>query len=240
MAPQDIIKKRNKQSNLIRKMVISGMMSAITAILVFTPIGMVTLPPPLLSVTTVHVPVILSALVEGPVVGLVVGAVFGICSFIRSWESGAVGLSIFFRNPLISILPRLLVPLAAVGVYMLIRKIFSQSKWSERVGAVVASILATITNTVGCLGMLVVIYGAELTELINGMISTGNAEAAYLNNAGAWLVAVVGLPNGIAEALVAALVVPMIKTAVEAVLRRSGHKSAVKPPVNKSQSGEKG
>ena len=61
----------------------------------------------------------------------------------------------------------------------------------------------------------------DLTAMINEMISAGNAEAAYLNNAGAWLVAVVGVPNGIGECIVAAIIVPMIKTAVEAVLRRT-------------------
>ena len=46
-------------------------------------------------------------------------------------------------------------------------------------------------------------------------------DAAYLNDAGAWLVTAVGLPNGIGEAVVAAVIVPMIKIAVEAVMRRS-------------------
>jgi len=57
--------------------------------------------------------------------------------------------------------------------------------------------------------------------MINEMISAGNADASYMNNAGTWLVAVVGLPNGIAESLVAAVIIPMIKTAVEAVTRRT-------------------
>ena len=35
------------------------------------------------------------------------------------------------------------------------------------------------------------------------------------------MVAAVGLPNGIGEAVVAAVIVPMIKIAVEAVMRRS-------------------
>ena len=58
--------------------------------------------------------------------------------------------------------------------------------------------------------------------LVNNLISGGNTGAAYLNNAGAWLVAVVGLPNGLAEAAVAAVLVPMVKIAVDAVNRRSG------------------
>lgn len=210
-----------RQSEAIRRMVVAGMLSAITAILTFTPIGMIPLPPPLLSATTVHLPVILAALVEGPVVGLVVGLVFGLCSFIRAWESGAVGLTLFFRNPLISIVPRMLVPLAALGVYLLWKRLALKGAVSDKVGAAVASAAGSVANTVLCLGALVLIYGADLTALINNMISAGSADAAYLNDAGAWLVAVVGLPNGLSEAVVAAVIVPMIKIAVEAVTRRA-------------------
>ena len=63
--------------------------------------------------------------------------------------------------------------------------------------------------------------------MLNEMIAAGSADAAYLNNAGAWMVAAVGLPNGIAEMLVAAVIVPMVKTAVDAVIhhtRRSAKK----------------
>lgn len=212
---------RGRQSDSIRKMVIAGMLSAVTAVLTFTPIGMIPLPPPLLSVTTVHVPVILAALVEGPVVGLVVGLVFGLCSFIRAWESGMVGLTLFFRNPLVSILPRLLVPLAAFGVYLLWKKLVRTNAVTDKLGAAVASVFGSVTNTVLCLGTLILIYGADLTAMLNEMVAAGGLDALYLDNAGAWLVAVIGLPNGIAEAIVAAIIVPMIKAAVEAVTRRA-------------------
>ena len=206
-------------------MVISAMLSAITAVLTFTPIGMIPLPPPLPSATMVHIPVLVAALVEGPVVGLIVGFVFGICSLIRAWEVGMVGLTLFFRNPLISVLPRLLVPLIAVGVWMIWKKLIRQNAWTDKLGASIAAAAGTIANTVLCLGMIVLLYGADLTEMLNEMISAGNADAAYFNNAGAWLVAAVGLPNGIAETLVAIVIVPMIKTAVEAVTRRTRRKA---------------
>ncbi|MBR3873887.1 MAG: ECF transporter S component [Clostridia bacterium] len=212
---------RARQSERIRKMVLASMLSAITAVLTFTPIGMIPLPPPLPSATMVHIPVLLAALAEGPVVGLIVGLVFGLCSCIRAWETGMVGLTLFFRNPVISVLPRLIVPLAAVAVWMLWKKFVKHNAVTDKVGAAVASVIGTVVNTVLCLGLIVVIYGADLTAMINEMISSGSADAAYLNNAGAWLVAVVGLPNGIAESIVAAIIVPIIKTAVDAVSRRS-------------------
>jgi len=218
------ISNRAQQSERIRKMVIAAMLSAIVAVLTFTPIGMIPLPPPLPSATTVHIPVLLAALVEGPVVGLIVGLVFGLCSFIRAWEVGMVGLTLFFRNPLISVLPRLLVPLIAFGAWLLWKKLIRTNAITDKVGAALSAVIGTVANTTLCLGMIVLIYGADLTAMINEMIAAGNAEAAYLNNAGAWLVAVVGVPNGIAESIVAAIIVPMLKAAVEAVTRRARRK----------------
>lgn len=215
------VSNRTQQSSRIRQMVVAGMLSAIVAVLSFTPIGMIPLPPPLPNATTVHIPVLLAALVEGPVVGLVVGLVFGLCSFIHAWEMGAVGLTLFFRNPLVSVLPRLIVPLMACAAWLLWSKLVKPGRVTDKVGAAAAAVIGTITNTVLCLGMIVLLYGADLTVMINEMIAAGNAEAAYLNNAGAWLVAAVGVPNGIGECIVAAVIVPMIKAAVEAVTKRT-------------------
>lgn len=212
-------RRQNKES--VRKMVIAAMLSAITAVFTFTPIGMIPLPPPLPSATMVHIPVILAALVEGPAVGMTVGLVFGLCSLIRAWQVGMVGLTLFFRNPLVSVLPRLLVPLIAFGAWMIWKKLVHQNAVTDKLGAAAASVIGAIANTVLCLGLIIVLYNADLTAMLNEMIASGSTDAAYLNNAGAWLVAVVGLPNGIAEAIAAGVIVPVIKTAVDAVVRRT-------------------
>lgn len=221
MSHTSLLQRRTRQSDAIRRMVVASMLSAITAVLVFTPIGMIPLPPPLLSVTTVHIPVILAVLAEGGWVGLSVGLVFGICSFIRAWQVGMVGLTLFFRDPLVSILPRLLVPLTALGVYLLWKRFVRSGPVRDHIGAALAAVVGSVTNTFCCLGMLLLRYGGELNGLINGMIAAGNAEAQYAQNASGWLVAAVGLPNGIAEAVVAALLIPLIKTAVDAAMRRT-------------------
>lgn len=215
-----------KQSQSIRRMVITAMLSAITALLAFTPIGMIMLPPPLPAVTLVHIPVIVAALIEGPWVGLPVGLVFGVCSLIRAWESGMVGLTLFFRNPLVSVLPRLMIPLTAYGAYLLWQRLTRRNSAAKQnavvsqIGVVAASAIGALTNTVLCLGAIMLLYGGELTVLVNNLIGLGGASDAYMNQSGAWLVAAVGLPNGIAEMLVAAILVPMVKTAVDAITRR--------------------
>ncbi|MCE5343970.1 MAG: ECF transporter S component [Eubacteriales bacterium] len=211
---------KRRPSLTVRHMVVTAMLAAVTALLTFTPVGMIQLPPPLPAVTLVHLPVILAALIEGPWVGVPVGLVFGLCSLIRAWGSGMVGLTLFFRNPLVSVLPRMMIPLMAWGAYTLWNRLFKRKGAADKIGAGVAAVVGALTNTVLCLGMIVLLYGNDLTVIVNNLISGGSADTAYLNNAGAWLVVAVGLPNGLAEAAVAAVVVPMVKVAVDAVNRR--------------------
>ncbi len=230
MTGQDLHQNRGRRSKATHRMVIAAMLSAITVLLVFTPIGMIPLPPPLPAVTMVHIPVILAALVEGPLVGLMVGLVFGLCSLLRAWENGMVGLTLFFRNPLVSVLPRLLIPLAALGAYLLWKKLVKPKTVMDSIGTGVAAVIGALTNTVCCLGMIVLLYGKDLNELVAGVIASGSADAAYVGNAAGWLVAVVGLPNGIAEAVVAAILIPILKKAVDALRRRVDHRAT---PVQK-------
>ncbi len=208
------------QSRAIRRMVVTAMLGAITALLAFTPVGMITLPPPFPAVTLVHIPVIVAALVEGPWVGVPVGLIFGLCSLIRAWGSGMVGLTLFFRNPLVSVLPRLIIPLAAWAAYALWRRIFKADGALDKLGVGVAAVVGTLTNTVLCLGAIVVLYGSELNALVQNLIALGGASNQYGNDGGAWLVAAVGVPNGLAEMVVAAIIVPLIKTAADAINRR--------------------
>ena len=207
----------------VRLIVITAMLAAITVLLAFTPVGMIPMPPPLPAITLVHLPVIVAALLEGPVVGVTIGFVFGISSLIRAWSSAAVGLTLFFRNPLVSVIPRMIIPLVVWGVYQLLTHLFKNTKIADKVVSAVSAAVGALTNTVLCLSMIGLLYGNDLTEIVNNMISTGDATQNYLNNAGGWLVTIVGLPNGIAEILVAAVLIPIIKIAVEASTKRYKH-----------------
>ena len=203
-----------------RRTVVTAMLAAITLLLTFTPVGMIPMPAPLPSITLVHIPVIIAVLLEGPLVGVSIGFVFGISSLIRAWGSGAVGLTLFFRNPIISVIPRMLIPLVVWGVYQLLRKLLRKTNVTDKIVSAAAAAMGAITNTVLCLGLIVLIYGQDLTVIVNNLISSGDAGATYANHAGAWLVAVVGLPNGISEAVVAAIIIPLIKIAVESATKR--------------------
>ena len=59
-----------------------AMMAAIVILLANTPLGMIQLP--IIKATTTHIPVILGAILMGPLAGTILGCVFGICSMINN------------------------------------------------------------------------------------------------------------------------------------------------------------
>lgn len=65
-----------------------ALMAAIVVVLASTPLGLI--PMPWIKFTTTHIPVILGAIVFGPLAGAILGTVFGICSMISNTLSPAV------------------------------------------------------------------------------------------------------------------------------------------------------
>ncbi|MGP1411493.1 MAG: ECF transporter S component [Peptoanaerobacter stomatis] len=97
-----------------KKIVVSSMLGAITVILGLTPLGFI--PLGIINATTMHIPVIVGAILEGPVVGASIGLIFGLSSFIKAFMS-PTPISFVFYNPLISILPRVLIGIVSYYVY---------------------------------------------------------------------------------------------------------------------------
>jgi uncharacterized membrane protein len=102
----------------IRKIAVAGVLSALVIVLGLTGLGFITLP--LGAVTVLHVPVIIGAILEGPLVGLFIGLLFGLFSLVQSAIAAATPLDAAFVNPLISIGPRLFIGPAAWVLYALI------------------------------------------------------------------------------------------------------------------------
>ena len=71
-----------KKSRDTRWLTSVALMAAIVILLANTPLGMIHLH--IIKATTVHIPVILGAILLGPAAGAVLGAVFGICSMISN------------------------------------------------------------------------------------------------------------------------------------------------------------
>jgi uncharacterized membrane protein len=105
----------------VRQIVVAAVMSAIAIFLGVTRLGFI---PFVLGVaiTIMHVPVIIGAVLEGAMVGTIIGALFGIFSLIWAFIAPTGPGDLYFQNPLVSILPRLFIGLAAWASYNAFRR----------------------------------------------------------------------------------------------------------------------
>ena len=127
----------------IRKIVISGVLAAIAILLGVTRLGFIPVPTAAGNATIMHVPAIVGGVLEGPVVGWIIGTIFGIFSFINAEIP-------LFKDPLVAILPRMFIGITAFLTYVALRRS------NEVVALVVAGVVGTLTNTILVLTMAVV------------------------------------------------------------------------------------
>src|SRR5699024_5150679 len=97
-----------------RKLVVTAMLGAITIVLGLTPLGFI--PLGFINITTMHIPVIIGAILEGPIVGAIVGLLFGLFSIVNAIIR-PTPISFIFLNPLISVLPRIMIGIVTAYVY---------------------------------------------------------------------------------------------------------------------------
>ncbi len=97
-----------------RKLVIVGVLGGVSAILGMTPLGFIPVGPT--RATIMHIPVIIGAIMEGPVVGALVGLIFGLFSIFQALTN-PTPVSFVFLNPLVSVVPRVLIGITSYYVF---------------------------------------------------------------------------------------------------------------------------
>ena len=188
----------SKKKTSTRKLTVTGMMIAITMILAYTPLGIIPLQP--VSATITHIPTIIIALLEGPIVGAIIGAAFGIVSLIKALTQPPGILGPYFINPLVSILPRVLIGIIAGYSY----KGFLNVIKNGTLCAVLASALGSLTNTLGAMGMIYVLYLSDMTQKL------GTAAGPVI-----WgIITTYGIVEMLAAAVICTTVVLALKKAV--------------------------
>ena len=121
-------------------------------------------------ITTLHIVTILGAVFLGWKYGAVLGGVWGVTCLIRAFTNP---LWLPFTNPLISVLPRILVGLVAGLVFAGLRK----TKLNKVLCAGISAAAATLTNTVLVLSALYIFGGmiksyASFFEMFKTIITT--------------------------------------------------------------------
>lgn len=157
---------KEKRKPATRKLTTTALLSAICIIMSLTPLGYI--PTPFLKITLLHIPVIIAGIVEGPVVGVFVGFVFGVTSLIKNL-SNPTPLSFVFYNPLVSVLPRVLIGLMSYYAFKYTKKITQ----NYSLGFILSAVIGTMTNTVGVLGSIYLLYAKEYMDALS--VSGGNS-----------------------------------------------------------------
>jgi uncharacterized membrane protein len=131
-----------------RDLAVAGVFGALAIVLSFTPLGLIPVPNISGAATSLHLPAIVAGIVGGPVVGGLVGLVLAISSWINySATFIALAGNNVFVALLAAFLPRILIGIVAYYVYRPLRRLSS-------LGAGLAGLAGTLTNSVGVLGLL--------------------------------------------------------------------------------------
>ncbi|NLM00996.1 MAG: ECF transporter S component [Treponema sp.] len=157
-----------QKKNPARTIAVIGALGALTIVLGLTNLGFI----PWVSgaaITILHVPVIIAVLLEGLIPGIAVGAIFGIFSMIRAITSPTGALDPFFRNPLVSVVPRILI---AVVTFLILKGLLSLIKKKKQFPKIImygiAAFFGSLANTVFVIGSLFLFYRKEITNLMSG------------------------------------------------------------------------
>lgn len=177
-----------------------GLFIAIIFVMTFVPnIGYIQVN--ILTITTMHIPVIIGSVLLGPLGGFILGLTWGVTSWLKVLTSVVSPLErALFLNPLISILPRLLVGLTVSYGSIFLNKLVKNGVLKDTMLAV----LGTATNTILVLGAISLFAGGTLfpqSQTLSTIIAT-----------------LIGT-NGLVEIAVAVLLVPTILRRLRKVKR---------------------
>lgn len=147
-----------------------ALMMAIVILLANTPLGMIQLP--IIKATTVHIPVIIGAIVLGPMAGAILGATFGVCSLISNTMAptllsfafspflSTTGLAGCVKAIWISIGCRILIGVVAGWLWIWFKKI----KYNQNIALALTGFLGSMTNTILVMGSIYLLLAKQYAE----------------------------------------------------------------------------
>lgn len=155
-----------------RWMVGVALMAAVVILLANTPLGMIQLP--IIKATTTHIPVILGAILLGPMAGVILGGVMGVCSMVSNTVAPTLlsfAFSPFLADGLAGAVKALWI---AVGCRVMIGLvsgwlwiILSKLKASDLAALPIVGFVGSMTNTVFVMGSIYVLLAQQYAQARN-------------------------------------------------------------------------
>lgn len=194
-----LVKKTFPTEIKVKSLAMDAMIIAIIVIMGLIPqVGYITILPGL-SLTLVHLPVLLGCYIGGPKKGLLYGLVFGLTSWYQAMFNMS-GLNIFFIYPWISVLPRVLFGFIAGLVFSFLRKLLKgKDKFYVTSGT---SFLLTVIHTALVFSCLFIFYPTEMISLFGSTQEITQGVTFFFFG--------VILLGAAGEALLAAILIPIL------------------------------
>ena len=192
-----------------RWLVSVALMAAIVIVLANTPLGMIQLP--IIKATTVHIPVIIGAILLGPLAGGILGFVFGVCSLISNTMAptllsfafspfmSTTGLSGAAKAIWISVGCRILIGVAAGWLWILLKQWNMNRKGLQIIALAATGFVGSMVNTITVMGSIYILFARQY------------ADAKEVAVTAVWgLIMGTVTASGIPEAIAAAILVAVI------------------------------
>ncbi len=200
--------------NKTKTLTLLGVLIAIQVVMTMLNIGLIPLPG--IKATALHIPVIVGAVLLGPIEGMILGASMGILSVITNTIQP--GLTSFVFSPfitigeqsgnwlslIVAIVPRILIGFTAYYTY----KIISRKDKSKVFAYAAAGVVGSLTNTIFVMGGIYLLFGQQYAA------ATNHAFGELLG-----VIMAVIVTNGIPEAITAALLVPAVSKPLSMIFR---------------------
>ena len=182
-----------------------GMMSALIIAMTFVPyIGYISYGA--LSITLIHIPVIIGACVMGVKGGAILGTVWGVSCIIKAVLAPPSPLEgIIFKNPVVALIPRIIAGAVAGLVFTLVAKKDTKKHVASGLGAVAGC----LCNTVFVMGSIYLLYG----EKYGAELGIASVNFGGLTN---YILAAFGI-NAVIEIIVAIVIAIPVSLALRKV-----------------------
>jgi len=153
-----------------RWMVSVALMAAIVIVLANTPLGMIQLP--IIKATTVHIPVIIGAILLGPSAGAILGFVFGMCSLLSNTMAptllsfafspflSTTGIPGALKAIWVSVGCRMLIGIVAGWLWILLSKL----KVNPTISLPVVGFVGSMVNTVAVMGSIYFLFAQQYAQ----------------------------------------------------------------------------
>lgn len=160
-----------KQKSKVAMLTVTALLSAVVAVVSFLPLKTMGL-----EITFSMVPIAVGAILYGPVIGTILGGVFGIVSFIQCFGYSAFGALLISENPFFTFL--VCVPTRVLAGLLTGLVALAMSKGGRAVNElkyIVCSLIAPILNTVFFMSTLVLLfYKGETIQYFVGLLGAAN------------------------------------------------------------------